>query len=137
MNSGTQFLILSLEGESYAVSISRLLEITVPRDIQRDAGLTEAFEGKFEYRGKPVPVLNLKKVFKLRGNPGGVLLILKNSRGEMGMLVDAVVQIVETDKVPIPIPKGVMNPSLLSYYGGIIRHNDGLTLILKEEGLFK
>ena len=68
MSEGTRYLILSLQGEGYAFPISRLLEITMPRNIQQDKSLSEAFEGKCEFRGKFVPVLNLKKIFNLPGN---------------------------------------------------------------------
>lgn len=134
MDSGARFLILSLYGESYAIPIDRLLEITVPRDMQRDTNLTELFEGKFEYRGKWIPVLNVKKIFKLPGKPGAALLVVKSAKGVLGILVDAVIEILDTAQKPVPIPKGVVNPSL-NYYSGILRHGNGLVLLLNEDGL--
>ncbi len=136
MAEATRFLILSLGGESYAILISRLLEISVPRDIQKDRNLTEAFEGKFDYRGRLIPVLNIKKVFKISGSPGSVMLVLNSGKGEIGVLVDSVVEIFDSPEEPLPIPKGVINPSLLSYYRGILRRKDGLVLLLNEDGLF-
>jgi len=134
MDEGTRFLILSLEGESYAIPITRLLEITIPRDIQKDANLTEMFEGKIEFRGKRIPVLNAKKVFKLPGKPGTALLVVNSVKGVLGILVDAVTEIIDTVQRPVPVPKGVMNPTL-NYFGGIIRHKDALILLLNEDGL--
>ncbi len=134
MDEGTRFLILSLEGESYAFPITRLLEISIPRDIRKDANLTEMFEGKFEFRGKWIPVVNVKKLFKLPGKPGTALLIVKGAKGVLGMLVDAVTEIIDTMQKPVPMPRGVMNPTL-HYFGGIIRHRDDLILLLNEDGL--
>jgi purine-binding chemotaxis protein CheW len=134
MDDATRFLILSLEGERYAISITRLLEIAVPRGIQKDANLTEVFEGKVEFRGKRVPVLNIKKIFKLPGKPGTALLMIKSVKGVLGMLVDAVTEIIDTAQKPVPVPKGVMNPTL-QYFGGILRHRDDLILLLNEDGL--
>ncbi len=134
MDDGTRFLILSLEGESYAVPLTRLLEIMVPRDIQRDANLTELFEGKIEYRGKWIPVLNVKKILKLSGKPGSALLVVKSGKGPLGLLVDAVREILDTEQKPVPMPRGVMNPSL-QYYNGILRYKEGLALLLNEDGL--
>jgi len=136
MDEGTRFLLLSLEGESYAIPITRLLEITAPHGIQRDAKLTEAFEGKIEFRGKWIPVLNIKKIFKLPGGKGTALLVVKGSRGLLGLLVDAVTEIIDTEQKPVPLPKGVMNPTL-QYYGGVLRHKDGLILVLNEDGLLR
>ncbi len=135
MDEGTRFLILSLDGESYAVPITRLLEITTPRGIQKDAKLTEVFEGKFEFRGKWIPVLNVKKILMLGGNkPGDALLIIRGAKGILGVLVDAVTEIIDTGQKPAPIPKGVVNPTL-RYYDGILRHKGGLIILLNEDGL--
>ena len=129
-----RFLVLSLDGDGYAVPIEGLLEITVPRDMLKDGSLTDSFEGKFEYRGKWIPVLNLKKALKLSGNPGSALLVMKSGKGDLGLLVDAVMEILDTEAGPLPVPRGVMNPSL-HYYRGILRHKGGLIFVLNEDGL--
>ena len=127
-------MMLLLDGEGYAVPIDRVAEITVPREMQRNGNLTEVFEGKVEFRGKLIPVLNLRKLFKLSGAPGSVLLIVKTGKGDIGMLVDAVTEILDTDKKPLPMPRAVLNPSL-PYYHGIFRHKGNLVLLLNEDGL--
>ena len=134
MDERARFLILSLGGEDYAIAITRLLEITASRQLQKDPNLTEMFEGKFEYRGKLIPVLNIKKVFKLSGPPGATLLVVKSSKGVLGILVDAVTEILDTDQKPLPLPKGVVNPTL-RYYNGVLRRKENLVLLLNEDGL--
>ena len=134
MAEGTRYLILSLQGEGYAIPISCLLEITVPRDIQKDKSLSEVFEGKCEFRGRFVPVVNLKKVFNLPGSKGTVLLMVQNAKGTMGFLVDEVAEIFDTAQKPATMPAGVLNPSM-RYYNGILRHRDNLVLLLNEDGL--
>jgi purine-binding chemotaxis protein CheW len=134
MDDRTRFLILSLGGESYALPIARLLEITVPRALQKDPNLTEIFEGKFEFRGKMIPVLNIKKIFKLAGALGETLLVVKSVKGTVGLLVDAVTEILDTEQKPVGVPKGVMNPSL-QYFNGILRHKENIVLLLNEDGL--
>ncbi len=134
MGTETRFLILSLEGESYAIPVAKVAEITVPRDMQKNGNLTEVFEGSVEFRGKRIPVLNLRKIFKLSGSPGSILLIVKSGRGDIGMLVDAVTEILDAGKKPLPIPQAVLNPSL-PYYRGILRHKGNLVLLLNEDGL--
>jgi purine-binding chemotaxis protein CheW len=134
MDDGTRFLILSLEGENYALSVARLVEITVPRNIQRDAKLGGMYEGKFEYRGSLIPVLNIKKVFKLSGTPGATLLVVKSGKGLVGLLVDTVTEVLETGEQPVPMPQGVVDPGH-QYYGGVLRHKENLVLLLNEDGL--
>lgn len=105
MDEGTRFLIVALGGESYAMSITRLLEIAVPQAIKKDANLTEVFEGELEFRGKWIPVLNVKKALKLPGKPGTVPLVVNGAKGVLGMLVDAVTEIVDTARSPFPCPR--------------------------------
>jgi purine-binding chemotaxis protein CheW len=136
MDEGTRFLILSVEGEAYAIPIARLQEIMVPRGILKDPGLSEMFEGKIEVRGSLIPVLDIKKIFKLTGKAGTTLLVVKSGKGTLGVLVDAVTEILNTDprQGVIPLPAGVINPDL-RYYNGILRHKENLVLLLNEEAL--
>ena len=134
MDDKTRYLIVSIEGESFAIPITSLLEITVPRNIQKDQKLSEIFEGKLDYRGKMIPVVNLKKVLKLPGNPGGALIVVKSSKGVLGLLVDSAKELLETAQKPVPMPRGVLNPSL-NYYAGILRNREELVVLLNEDGL--
>ena len=134
MDNRTRYLILALGGESYALPIARLLEITVPRDIQKNPNLTEMFEGKIEYRGKLIPVLDIKKIFKLPGKLGETLLVVKSAKGMLGLLVDAVTEILDAELKPYPMPPGIINPSL-QYYSGILKHKERIVLLLNEDGL--
>lgn len=134
MPDGSRYLIVALEGEGYAVPVDKVAEIATAQGIEQDPNLTAAFEGRIEIRGRRIPVLNLKRLFKLAGRPGGVLLVIKSAKGEVGILVDAVTEILDAERPPLPMPKGVVNPSL-PYYSGIFRHKGGLILLLNENGL--
>lgn len=134
MAESTRFVILSLEGDRYAIPLSSVVEITAPHGLERDKNLTEIFEGKTEFRGKWLPVVNVKKLLRMQGLPGKVLLVLRGVKGMIGLLVDAVAEILETDKKAAPVPPGVMNPSI-TYFRGILRHEGALVLLLNEDGL--
>lgn len=134
MDFGTRFLILSLAGDSYAVPLEKLLEITIPRNIQKDGRQGDALEGKAEFRGVWIPVVNLKKLLKLTGGGAEHLLVVKTSTGMVGLLVDSVLEILDADRKPAPLPRGVVNPSL-RYYRGVLRYKDTLALLLDEDGL--
>jgi len=134
MEESTRYLILALEGESFAIPITSLLEITVSRNIQKDAKLTEIFEGKYEYRGKLIPVVNLKKILKVTGKAGGSLIVMKSAKGLLGLLVDTAKELLEARQKPAPFPRGVLNPSL-RYYAGVLKNREDLVLLLNEDGL--
>jgi chemotaxis signal transduction protein len=88
MDKGTRFFIVSLGGESYAMPITRLLEIAMPQAIKKDSTLTEMFEGKFEFAGKWIPVLNIKKIFRLPGKPGTALKGFSYEEDQKIMILD-------------------------------------------------
>lgn len=134
MDESIRYLILALEGESFAIPITSLLEITVPRNIQKDPKLTEIFEGRYEYRGKLIPVVNLKKILKVPGKAGGSLIVTKSAKGLLGLLVDAASELLEVRQKPAPFPRGVLNPSL-NYYSGVLKNREDLVLLLNEDGL--
>lgn len=135
MDESSRYLILSLEGGTFALPIARLVEITVPRGVQKDDRLPPVFEGSFEFRGKSVPVLDLKKTFKLAGKPGSVLLVVKGGRDILGVLVDAVSEIVDQAQKPAPLPAGVMETAAQRVYAGVLRSKGELILLLNEDGL--
>lgn len=134
MEETNRYLILSLEGESFAIPITSLLEITVPRNIQKDPKLTEIFEGRVEFRGKLIPAVNLKRILKLPGSTGSSLIVMKSAKGTMGLLVDTAKELLESQQRPAPIPAGVLNPSL-RYYAGVLRNREDLVLLLNGDGL--
>jgi chemotaxis signal transduction protein len=133
MTEGKRFLIFSLEGENYAIPITGLLEITAARNIQKDASLT-GFEGKFEFRGSWVPVLNINTFFRRSSRPGTTLLVVKGKKRLYGILVDAVMDILDTEQKLIPLPKGLVDPRLRCYVG-VLRYKESLVLLLNEDGL--
>lgn len=134
MEETSRFLIMTLADETFAIPITSLLEITTPRNIQRDPNLSEIFEGKYEYRGRMIPVVNLRKVLKMPGNAGASLIVTRCAKGIIGLLVDGAKELLDTREKPQPLPAGVVNPGL-NYYAGVLRSGDELVLLLNEDGL--
>ena len=46
------------------------------------------FEGKFEFAGKWIPVLNIKKIFRLPGKPGTALKGFSYEEDQKIMILD-------------------------------------------------
>lgn len=134
MAESSRFLILTLSDETFAIPITSLLEITTLKSIQKDPNLSELFEGKYEYRGRMIPVLNLKKVLKVPGGPGMALIVTRYAKGIIGLLVDGAKELLDSRERPAPLPAGIVNPSL-HYYAGVLRNGDELVLLLNEDGL--
>jgi len=106
----------------------------MPRNIQKDAKLAEEFEGKYQFRGAWIPVVNVKKILKTGSGPAENLLVVNSNKGMLGLLVDSVVEIWSTEQKPTPLPRGVVTPGL-PYYRGVLRHKDTIVPLLDEDGL--
>ncbi len=136
MDEGSRFLILSLDGGNFAIPIISVLEIASMRGIDPDAALTAPYEGTSDFRGKKIPVLNLKKVFQLTGPPGATMLVVKGAKGITGFLADSVTEIIDSTERASPVPSGVMDRSL-RYFKGVLRSKGELILLLNEDGLLQ
>lgn len=134
MDESNRFLIVSLDGEGFAIPIAILVEITALRKIQKDPNLAELFEGKLEYRDHMIPVADLKKILRLPGRPGRSLLVVKSSKGMLGFLVDVAAELLTAAQGPAPLPPGIMG-SNQAIYAGILRNREDLVLLLNVEGL--
>lgn len=134
MAQGNRFLILSAADENYALPLAKLVEITVARAIQREPDASGPVEGTIEFRGKTIPVLDLKKTLQLAGAPGTALLVVKGKKEQFGILTDAVSDIFDTPQKPVALPKNVL-PRDVRSYGGILRYKDNLVLVLNEDEL--
>jgi purine-binding chemotaxis protein CheW len=136
MDERNRFLIVSLEGESFALAISNLVEITVPRAVQKDPKLSAVFEGTMEFRGNTIPVADLKKILTIPGRPGASLLVMKNAKGTMGLLVDTAVALLTAAEAPSQMPRGLLRGSQKTY-AGLLRTADTLVPLLDVEGLLE
>jgi chemotaxis signal transduction protein len=134
MDEQNRFLIVSLEGEPFALPVANLVEITVPRAVQKDPQLSALFEGMMEYRGVMIPVADLKKILNIPGRPGPSLLVMKNTKGTLGFLVDTAVELLTAAEAPAQLPRGLMRDGQ-KIYAGILRKADELVLLLNVEGL--
>jgi len=134
MDEQNRFLIVSLEGEHFALPIANLAEITVPRAVRQDANLSALFEGMMEYRGTMIPVADLKKILKIPGRTGRSLLVMKNTKGTLGFLVDTATELLTSAEAPAPLPRGLISGSQKTY-AGILRSREDLVLLLNVDGL--
>jgi hypothetical protein len=60
--------------------------------------------------------------------------VVKGAREVLGLLVDAVTEIVDSQQKPAPLPAGVMDP-VPPVYAGVLRSKGELILLLNEDGL--
>jgi len=130
LNSPSQLVVFSLDGLHYALDLSvverteRMVEVTpLPQ-------APEIVVGVIDVRGKIIPVLNIRKRFRLPERPPALsdqLLIARTARRAMAFTVDAVCGVVERSEQEIVEPAAVL-PGI-EYVKGVVKFADGMIFI--------
>lgn len=90
------YLLFRLEDELYGAEIDTIREIIMPEEPTRVPSNPEFIEGVIDYRGYIVPVLDLKKRFRLGSTPYNEearLVVSDVSIGNVAFMVDEIVGI--------------------------------------------
>ncbi len=94
-----ELLTFTLAKEDYAFKIEEVQEIIRPQRVTRIPKTDSSLLGITSLRGKITPIMDLKKILSLDGDPGGderkrKILILKGSKGAFGVLIDKMVGVI-------------------------------------------
>jgi purine-binding chemotaxis protein CheW len=139
----SQYLTFSLGNERYAIPVGRVLEVLEYSQVTRLPGAERFMKGLINLRGKGIPVLDLRLRFGMTETPmtRETATIVVEIAGEdhamiVGILVDAVHEVVEIDSASIsPAPRLAGGPSC-DFLTGIARRGDGFALLLDTDRLF-
>ena len=135
MNPAHQLVVFSLDECYYALDLSvverteRMVEVTpLPQ-------APEIVVGVIDVRGRIVPVLNIRKRFRLPERPLALtdqLLMARTAGRAIAFAVDAVLGVVECSGQEIIEPVSVL-PGI-EYVKGVVRLADGMVFIHDLEG---
>ncbi|WP_297110210.1 chemotaxis protein CheW [uncultured Devosia sp.] len=132
-----QFITFSCAGQNFGIDIMSMREIrnwspVTPLPAQKPDVL-----GVIDIRGRVVPVHDLAlrigcSAERQTQHEGKVILVLKVTGHDMGLLVDSVSDIVDVNAADIlPVPQ--IEGSAARFLAGIARHGETLVAILDEE----
>lgn len=138
-NTPQQFLTFTIESEEYGVDIMTVREIKGWSDTTRLPNTPEFMRGVINLRGLIIPIFDLRARFELGrtdANPKHVVIILAVGERTIGILVDAVSDILDanTDEIK-PAPTSDTNPKD-QCVSGLISHNDRMVVLLAVDKLF-
>ncbi len=134
-----QFVGFRLDGEDYAIAITMIREIILMKPITRLPQAPDAIEGLINLRGTVIPIVNLRKRFRLPPRPfdDETRTIVVNVHDKtVGCIVDEVSQVmrITSDQIqPVPIS---MASVARRYISGLAMLEDCLLIILDLEKLF-
>lgn len=143
-----QYLTFRLSDVAYAVDV-RIVETVV--QYEGSTGVPSPLpymRGVMDLRGRVVPLIDLRKklglpaldeldgtsviVFGVRGDETGQ----GDSRLTVGAIVDGVSEVLTLDDASVEMAKGEGMELWERYVDGVARHESGMIVILRPEGLF-
>ena len=110
-NTQKSLVGFTLGDVSYAIDISKVVQIVNPLALDRLPRLPEHVLGVTEFRGDVVPVIDLRASFGMRGEaPRSKWIVARTPRGMVALVVDAVTEVFGTRGAELKPP-----PELGSY----------------------
>ena len=132
MDEGRQVVAFKLRDEEYGVSILNVQEIRNLTDITRVPFSADFIKGVINLRGSVLPVIDLKKRLGLAETPytDDTRIVTVNIDDlHVGMLVDAVTEVLTIDSKPVDTKKAINDKSGSRFLSGI-GNVDGRLIIM-------
>lgn len=137
-----QYLTFQLGGEEYALGILRVREIIQWQEVTRVPTAPAAIRGVLNLRGSVVPVVDLGVRFGLGATEPTrrtcIVIVEVDGEGErtvMGIIADAVSQVMELGEGDIEPPPSFGTRVRMDYLRGMARLGDRFALVLDVDRL--
>jgi purine-binding chemotaxis protein CheW len=101
-----RYLEVMIDDTVYGISIANVIEILRYREINHVHGQAEYIEGSIVFRGLAIPVMSLRKKFRLESkdyDENTCIIAMKINEKEFGFIVENVRSIVEVTEEQISI----------------------------------
>lgn len=136
-----QYMTFLLAGETYGVDILRVQEIRGWEKATRVPNTPEYMKGVINLRGLIIPVFDLRERFNLdKANNDNLIVIVLHvdsatGRREMGIIADAVSEVVESDPSEIRITPEFGGQVEMQFIKGIVSDGDKMVMLLDVDKL--
>ena len=128
----TQYIVIKIGEEQYGIDIKYVDNILRMQHITRVPKVANYIKGVINLRGSVLPVIDLKKRLGLQDTEytdDTRIVIVKDEDIEVGMIVDAVSEVITLDSAHIDTSKAVDNESN-RFITGIGKLDDRLIIML-------
>ena len=133
-----QLVTFKLAGQKYAVDILKVQEINNMKEITTIPNAPPFLEGAINLRGKVIPVINLGTKFGLEAttiNEVAKIVIMDIRHVIMGVIVDAVSDVLRIPKDVVEPPPPVSASISTEFIAGIAKLDEGLVILLDMDKL--
>jgi purine-binding chemotaxis protein CheW len=137
-SSEVQLVVFKLGREEYGVSILRVQEIKRMIDITRVPQTPDYIKGVINLRGSVLPVIDLKKRLNLpqqEDTDDTRIIIVKIDEIIVGMIVDAVSEVMAISQENIEDPEAVVGGVAADYLSGVGKQENRLLILLNLEAI--
>jgi purine-binding chemotaxis protein CheW len=131
-----QLVVFKLGREEYGVSILQVQEIKRMTDITRVPHTPDYITGVINLRGSVLPVVDLKKRLNLPAQESTDhtrIIIVKIDEVIVGMVVDAVSEVLAIDQDHIESPDAVVGGVAANFISGVGKLDNRLLILLNLE----
>lgn len=133
MAKNVQTVVFSIGREFYGIGIDSVQEIVRVPDITAVPDAPGFLEGVINLRGKIVPVIDLRKRFKLHGvdrTKSTRVLITENGEQMVGLLVDSVWEVLKMQQDTVEEPPAMVSDIGVEYITGVAKVEERLIILL-------
>lgn len=134
----SQFVGFELDGQAYAFRIDQIQEIVILNQVTRTPQVPEFVEGVANLRGAIIPIINLRKLFRLpaKETDGETRTIVVNVGDRtMGCTVDMVSQVIRIPEENIQAAPETVTGHGAHYISGFARVDGQLFILLNIDEL--
>lgn len=133
-----QLVGFRLDGEDYAIAITKIQEIILMKPITRVPQAPEYIEGLINLRGSVIPIVNLRRRFGLppRAVDDETRTIVVNVQDKtVGCVVDAVTRVIRAHRDQVQPPPAAVQGAARQYIAGLARLDERLMIVLDIDRL--
>lgn len=138
-----QMVTFELGGETYGIDIMKVEGIVQIEEVRPIPHAPDYVEGIFKLRGEIIPVINLRKRFRLRHielAPEDKLLsgyvIVNVNDTHLAVMIDKVARVVTIEREEVQEPPQVVSGIGAEYIRGVVQRENGYLIILDVARLF-
>jgi purine-binding chemotaxis protein CheW len=142
-SSQLQLVTFELGGESYGIDIMQVEGIVQVEEVRPIPHAPDYVEGIFNLRGEIIPVINLRKRFRLRQvelAPEDKLLsgfvIIDVEGMHLAVMIDKVSRVLSIEQREVQPPPQVVSGIGTEYIQGVVQREEGYLIILDAHRLF-
>lgn len=131
-----QLVVFNLGQEVYAIEIAMVKEIIQMQAITRVPGTPPSVEGVINLRGAVIPIVDLRKRFKLAkiDRTKDTRVVIVSCKGqEVGVVVDSVAQVLRVPTGSIEASADLFSDDKLNHIQAIVKLKNQLVILLNMD----